>query len=49
MKTSEFKMLVFQSCEAYQFGTTRRWCGCLMAVKAKLAAARCPALQGSRW
>jgi hypothetical protein len=43
------RMASCQSCDAFQFGTTCRWCGCLMAVKAKLAAARCPAPQGSKW
>ncbi|MFC0212771.1 DUF6171 family protein [Paenibacillus chartarius] len=43
------RMSVCQSCEYFQFGTTCRWCGCLMAVKAKLAAARCPAPQGAKW
>jgi hypothetical protein len=43
------RIAICQNCEAFQFGTTCRWCGCLMAVKAKLAAARCPAPQGSRW
>jgi len=43
------RMEACRACGAFQFGTTCRWCGCLMAVKAKLAAARCPAPEGSRW
>lgn len=43
------RMAACRTCDAFQFGTTCRWCGCLMAVKAKLAAARCPAPEGSRW
>jgi hypothetical protein len=43
------RMAACKACEAFQFGTTCRWCGCLMAVKGKLAAARCPAPEGSRW
>jgi hypothetical protein len=43
------RMSICQSCDAYQFGTTCRWCGCLMPVKGKLAAARCPAPQRSKW
>lgn len=45
----ERRMAACHSCDAFQFGTTCRWCGCLMAIKGKLAAARCPAPEGSRW
>ncbi|MFD1677635.1 hypothetical protein [Alicyclobacillus fodiniaquatilis] len=43
------RMKACQTCESLQFGTTCRWCGCLVAIKAKRAAARCPHPQGSRW
>ncbi|MEF3303125.1 DUF6171 family protein [Paenibacillus sp. GYB003] len=43
------RLAVCRGCESFQFGTTCRWCGCLMELKAKLAAARCPAPEGSRW
>ena len=45
----EQRILACQGCEAFQFGTTCRWCGCLMHIKAKLQAAYCPAPDGSRW
>ncbi|MGG1554214.1 DUF6171 family protein [Paenibacillus ferrarius] len=45
----EKRMAACRSCSDYQFGTTCRWCGCLMDVKAKLSAARCPSPQGSKW
>lgn len=43
------RMASCQSCDAFQFSTTCRWCGCLMAIRAKLTAAYCPDPQGSRW
>jgi hypothetical protein len=43
------RMAACLACDAFQFGTTCRWCGCLMAIKGKLAAARCPAPEGSKW
>lgn len=43
------RISICKGCEDYQFGTTCRWCGCLMAIKTKLTAARCPAPQGSKW
>ena len=45
----ERRLTVCRACDAFQFGTTCRWCGCLMDVKAKLAAARCPDPSGSKW
>lgn len=47
--TYERRLAACHSCDAFQFGTTCRWCGCLMSIKAKLSAARCPAPGGSRW
>lgn len=45
----ERRLTECRTCEAFQFGTTCRWCGCLMDIKAKLTAARCPDPSGSRW
>ncbi|MFC5467221.1 DUF6171 family protein [Cohnella suwonensis] len=45
----ERRMDACRSCESFQFGTTCRWCGCLMAVKAKLENAKCPHPSGNRW
>lgn len=38
-----------QTCESLQLGTTCRWCGCLVAVKARKLDATCPNPTGSRW
>ena len=38
-----------RACDAFQFGTTCRWCGRLMNIKAKLAATRGPDPCGSSW
>ncbi|MFB5265908.1 DUF6171 family protein [Paenibacillus enshidis] len=43
------RMQACRACEAFQFGTTCRWCGCLMEIKAKLQASTCPSPAGSRW
>ncbi|MFB5673960.1 DUF6171 family protein [Paenibacillus terreus] len=43
------RMQACRSCEAFQFGTTCRWCGCLMEIKAKLQTSSCPSPAGSRW
>ncbi|MDP4097247.1 DUF6171 family protein [Paenibacillus sp. P96] len=45
----ERRMQTCRACEAFQLGTTCRWCGCLMEIKAKLQASTCPAPAGSRW
>jgi len=45
----ERRMQACRSCEAFQFGTTCRWCGCLMEIKAKLQTSSCPSPAGSRW
>ncbi|MNO25528.1 hypothetical protein D3C76_153680 [compost metagenome] len=37
------------SCPSLQYGTTCRHCGCLVAVRAKLADSNCPFPSGSRW
>lgn len=43
------RIAVCTTCSDYQWGTTCRYCGCLMAVKAKLSSARCPSPHGSKW
>jgi len=45
----ERRMSECRKCDAFQFGTTCRWCGCLMDIKAKLEKATCPAPGGSHW
>ncbi len=37
------------SCDALQYGTTCKFCGCLVQVKAKLAGAKCPYPYAPRW
>jgi len=37
------------SCESLDYGTTCRFCGCLVQIKAKLAAAKCPCPGNPRW
>ncbi|WP_270169701.1 DUF6171 family protein [Paenibacillus sp. SYP-B4298] len=37
------------SCEALQYGTTCRHCGCLVEWRAKLARSSCPYPASSRW
>jgi hypothetical protein len=37
------RLAVCQSCPDLQYGTTCRHCGCLVAVRAKLAERSCPA------
>lgn len=36
-------------CEALLYGTTCRYCGCLMPVKAKLYGAKCPHPGKPKW
>ena len=45
----EQRMRVCSACEALQFSTTCRHCGCLVGVKAKFAVATCPHPAGNRW
>ncbi|RKP53006.1 hypothetical protein D7Z26_14795 [Cohnella endophytica] len=45
----ERRMAQCRKCEAFQFGTTCRWCGCLMDIKAKLEKSSCPSPGGSLW
>ncbi|WP_188540187.1 DUF6171 family protein [Paenibacillus segetis] len=37
------------SCPALQYGTTCRYCGCLVAVRARLQDSGCPFPLASRW
>ena len=36
-------------CDALEYGTTCRHCGCVVAVRARLLAERCPHPAGARW
>ncbi|MGF9701040.1 MULTISPECIES: DUF6171 family protein [Paenibacillus] len=36
-------------CPALQYGTTCRYCGCLVQVRAKLVESTCPFPYESRW
>ncbi|WP_168120166.1 hypothetical protein [Paenibacillus sp. HB172176] len=36
-------------CSDYRWGTTCRWSGALMEIKAKLDSTRCPSPHGSKW
>lgn len=40
---------ICRSCQALQYGTTCRYCGCLVEIKAKLESSRCPDPAGRRW
>lgn len=40
---------ICNECPALQYGTTCKYCGCLMPVKAKLAGAKCPWPFEPRW
>jgi hypothetical protein len=42
------RMAVCGECEDLQYGTTCRHCGCLVAIRAKLADKACPGLP-TRW
>lgn len=43
------RMALCLSCEDFEYGTTCRYCGCLMQVRARLAPDGCPHPAGSRW
>ena len=43
------RLATCRACEALEYGSTCRHCGCLVQVRAKLAGGRCPHPGGSRW
>ncbi|MGI6188740.1 MAG: hypothetical protein GX041_09585 [Clostridiales bacterium] len=38
-----------RSCDHLEYGTTCKFCGCIIQIKAKLAGARCPYPYEPRW
>lgn len=36
-------------CQALDYGTTCRYCGCIIQIKAKLLAAKCPYPYNPKW
>lgn len=45
----ERRLELCHSCPALQYGTTCRYCGCLVQIKVKLEHSRCPSPSGGRW
>ena len=45
----DHRMDICLSCPALQYGTTCRYCGCLVAVRARLQDSVCPFPLASRW
>ena len=43
------RLALCRACDALDYGTTCRYCGCLAPVRAKLADARCPHPAQPRW
>lgn len=37
------------SCPSLQFGTTCKHCGCLVHIRTRLVASRCPSPYGAQW
>ncbi|MEC0128165.1 DUF6171 family protein [Paenibacillus pabuli] len=45
----ERRLSICSDCPGLQYGTTCRYCGCLVQVRAKLADSACPYPYESRW
>ncbi|UJF35825.1 DUF6171 family protein [Paenibacillus hexagrammi] len=45
----ERRMGQCHGCQGLQYGTTCRYCGCLVAIKAKLLSAACPFPYQPKW
>ena len=47
--TSAARLAACRACPNLDYGTTCRHCGCLVDVRARLAAKHCPDPTGARW
>jgi hypothetical protein len=45
----ERRLAACRRCEALQFGTTCRYCGCFVEVRARLAESGCPYPYAPKW
>ena len=43
------RMAICKACDCLLYGTTCRHCGCVIQVKAKLTAAKCPFPYNPKW